>query len=302
MGIPSGIFGGFSALLIAYLGGCVTVSTMDLDKHFDASLDIIEEGPKDGAVKAVVVLLHGLNLKPTRMDDWAIELSRNGCHVVRFALYGHDGEEEHMRRVAKEIWQEQFKDALDLAHNRARKFDAPLFFVGFSLGALIGLEWLSSLPKGSDEGFEKMALIAPAISVPWYSRASINAMSIFGEGMMLPSRSPKSYRANKGTSIRAYRALFQLKDSLESKGYQNANVDTLVLIDKNDELIDSRSIRLKIQQYRLSKWRLHTVDNRFAHKNYGFRHLMVDEESMGKELWSSLLNLVLEHFSLIKRA
>lgn len=80
--------------------------------------------------------------------------------------------------------------------------------------------------------------------------------------------------------------------------FKNTNIPTLLMIDKYDELVPSSNIKKIITQYRLSKWVLDIVDNRFAHDNYGFRHLMVDEESVGKHLWDELGKKVLSHFAL----
>lgn len=281
-----------------YLSGCITVSAMKKKDQDSVQTKMWQEEPKGQPVKAVVLLLHGLNLKPQKMDDWSKALAVHGAEVMRFALYGHTGDHEHMRAVTAEVWRQQFKEAVRAAQSRAKELKVPVYFIGFSLGALVGLEWLAN--DGEKEaGITKMVLIAPALTVPWYSRAAIKMLSIFGRGLMLPSRSPEAYRANKGTSIAAYQALFELKHSLELKKYKNANISTLVLIDREDELVDSRGIRKIINDFRLGAWTLEIVDNRFAYDNYGFRHLMVDEEAIGKGLWADLSHMVLKHLGLV---
>src|SRR5579871_6808027 len=261
--------------------GCVTVGTMKRSKEKMIDMKIYHEEPK-GQAKAVVILLHGLNLVPSKMDDWAHILADHGAHVLRWPLYGHTGDPEHMRSVTAEDWRKQFKDIALLGEAKAKELSVPLYFFGFSLGALVALAWLA---HEEHPAVEKMVLIAPAISVPWYSRALINALAVFGHGLILPSRSPAQYRANPGTSVAAYLALFALKDSLEASKYKNANVKTLILIDRHDELVNSQEIRDIIARFNLGQWNLEIVDNRFAYDNYGFRHLMVDQEAMGKELF-----------------
>jgi alpha-beta hydrolase superfamily lysophospholipase len=286
----------FCILLPIYPLACSTVSFMTKDNNI-IETKIWHEEPKQGRVKAVVLLLHGLNLKPDRMNDWSTMLSSHGAQVIRFALYGHTGDIAHMRRVKAAVWRSQFEEVVKIAKSRAEEDGVPLYFIGFSLGALIGLEWLSR-DDTQPPSFEKMVLIAPALSVPWYSRTAIKMLSVFGQGFFLPSRSPENYRANKGTSIAAYEALFSLKASLEERAYNNANVSTLVLIDRQDELIDSRAIRAAIAKFHLSNWTLEIVDNRFAYDNYGFRHLMVDEAAIGKDLWAKVRVMVLKHLEL----
>jgi pimeloyl-ACP methyl ester carboxylesterase len=264
------------------------------DKIVSEETKIWHEEPQHGPVKAVVILAHGLNLRPQKMDGWSKILSSHGAQIIRFALYGHTGDLAHMQSVTPDVWRAQFDEVVNIAKIRAEEDGVPIYFIGFSLGALVGLEWLSRQPPDGD-GFKKMVLIAPALSVPWYSRFAIKMLSAFGTGFMLPSRSPEDYRANKGTSVAAYQALFQLKEALEQNNYQNANVDTLVIIDRDDELVDSGDIRSTITQHQLSNWTLEMVDNRFAYTTYGFRHLLVDENAMGKELWGDLSRMVLRH-------
>jgi hypothetical protein len=134
--------------------------------------------------------------------------------------------------------------------------------------------------------------------VPRYTRTAIDLLSVFGPGFLLPSRSPRLYRANRGTSIGAYRALLALKDALEATSYRNANRPTLVLVDPRDEVVSSRTLARLIRQHRLDRWTLAPVDNHVARSRFGFRHLMVDEEAMGPELWASQATLVGRHLNL----
>lgn len=279
----------FIVILAGWHSSCITVSTM---KDFPKKIFWSDE--PEGPIKAVVILLHGLNLKPQKMDDWSKALTSHGAYTIRTALYGHSGSYEEMRDVTADKWRSQFKEVMEKALSIAKEHHVPISLVGFSLGALVGLEWLSA----KDVPLHKMVLIAPALSTPWYSETAIKILSMFGRGFMLPSRSPKDYRANKGTSIAAYQALFELKHSLEKNGYKNINIDTLVLIDRADELVSSQDIQKIITTNRLSRWTLEMVDNQFAHLRFGFRHLMVDEEAMGKKLWSKVVGLVIGHLGL----
>jgi len=283
-----------------YLLGCATVGPMnsshDPTDHRFVNNSIYIDEPTD-APKAVVLMLHGLNLKPARMDGWAQLLSAHGAKVMRFALHGHAGVQKHMAEVKAEHWHEQFSKAIQEAHDQAQKLQVPLYFVGFSLGALVALEWLATQPE-TKLYINKMLLIAPAIATPWYSRAAAALLSVFSKSVSLPSRSPKQYRANAGTTVAAYKALFRLKKSLEEACFKNANLPTLVLIDRHDELVPSARIKNIIANHSLGRWELSIVDNRFAQENYGFRHLMVDQESVGPNLWAELSQRVIKYLNL----
>lgn len=269
------------------LNGCITVANMKKN-------EVRVLNPQEESIKAVVIVAHGLNLKPERMSDWSLALAKNGAQVFKLSLHGHDNKED-MSKVTPFIWRSQFDETYKKAHDSAKKYEVPIYFLGFSLGALLALEWLSN---NNEANISAMALIAPAISTPWYARGSIKLLSILGDSFKLPSRSPKPYRANKGTTIAAYKALFSLKESLENNCYKNSNINTLVLVDPHDELVNSGDIRKTMIKFKLTKWRLTHVDNSFAYKNYGFRHLMVDKNSVGQKQWSSMVDMVLKQFSL----
>lgn len=243
-------------------------------------------------IKAVCLILHGLNLKPAKMDDWVSFLNEHGCLGIRMELSGHDGNKDSMKKVTHEKWRDDFNRHVNIAKQEAIKLNVPLYFLGFSLGALMGVDFQSSHML-----FKKMVLIAPAIATPWYAKA-FRLFHIFGQGIMLPSRSPKNYQANFGTSIAAYEALFYIKNSLEEKGFSMANIDTLVIMDKHDELVPLKKVRKIIDKNRLNKWQLIIVNNQFAYNNFGFRHLLVDEGSVGLKLWQDITKKVLEHFEL----
>lgn len=243
-------------------------------------------------IKAVCLILHGLNLKPAKMDNWVSVLKEHGCLSIRMELSGHDGNKDSMKKVTHEKWRDDFNIHALKAQKEADRLNVPLYFLGFSLGALMGVDFQSSHPL-----FKKMVLIAPAIATPWYAKA-FRLFHIFGQGMLLPSRSPKNYQANFGTSLAAYEALFYIKNSLENKNFSMTNIDTLVIMDKHDELVPLKKVRKIIEKNRLSKWQLIIVNNQFAHDNFGFRHLLVDEDAVGLKLWQDITKRVLKHFEL----
>lgn len=287
------------AITCSYIVSCTTVGLMKTDKdtRFSGNSIWIDE-PLGQKVEAIVILLHGLNLKPAKMDGWAHLLRHRGALVMRFALFGHSGQKGQMGEVHEDIWRQQFQEAVEKAQAKAQELKVPIYFVGFSLGALVALEWLATKDPLPEPSISKMVLIAPAIATPWYSRAAVSMISWFGRSFTMPSRSPKDYRANPGTSVAAYQALFAIKNSLKELRFRNNNIPALLLIDKYDELVPSESVKKIITEYRLSKWILDIVDNRFAHDNYGFRHLMVDEKAVGKPLWEELGKKVISHLGL----
>ncbi|HXW60630.1 MAG TPA: alpha/beta hydrolase, partial [Myxococcota bacterium] len=202
-----------------------------------------------------------------------------------------------MRDVSAEIWRKQFDQAAKEANRLAKKDGLPLYFMGFSLGALVGLEWLAQSDNDGPK-IERMVLVAPALATPWYSKTVLLMFTIFGKGFSLPSRSPKEYRANNGSSLAAYKALFDLINSLKSHNYKNANIPSLVVMDKHDELVPYKAIKQIISERHLGQWKLDIVDNKVAEQNYGFRHLLVDRQSVGQTLFLDIIAKVKQHLRL----
>lgn len=277
-------------LITLLLFGCYNKKFLQVEKKMNKYEWLIDNQQP----KAIVVLAHGLNIKPDKMDDWA-KIFTNAS-ILRIGLSGHYEELENMQDIQALKWQEDFMQAMKLALEKSKFHNVPLYFLGFSLGGLLGIDWQEN--NISEHNFQKMVLIAPALRIPWYSSSLIKFVSFFSSKALITSRTPKDYRANNKISLSAYKALYEIKNNLDKKGIMRSNVPTLVIMDKNDELIPVKEIKSLFNEYRLNNWRLEIVNNKFAYDNYGFRHLLVDENSVGKELWSILTAKVLEHFSL----
>lgn len=259
-------------------------------------MDMLVKFPEQ-KVKAVAVIAHGLNFKPEKMDDWTQVLADHGAIAMRFSLAGHNGDILHMKEVDGQIWRTQFDQGLNQARAVAHQHQVPLVFIGYSLGGLLGVDWVLRQKMG-ERVFDKMFLLAPAIATPWYSQIAKKILATLTPDLILPTPSPKQIRAQEGSSVSAYQALFSIKESVEKSDYKNVNIPTMVILDKHDELIPFDEIKNIIKTHHLSLWNLQEVDNDFAKMNFGYRHLIADKESMGPELWPVISNKALEHFEL----
>lgn len=259
--------------------------------------DMVVTRPPNRRIKTVAVIVHGLNLNPERMDDWTKFLSNKGALVLRLALHGHRGNIDEMRNVQVETWRHQIDKALNLARTLGQKHRIPVVYLGYSLGGLLGVDWLAR-QKNDGWVFHKMVLLAPAIATPWYSQLAEKMLARLDGSWVFPTPNIPEFRANWGSSINAYRALFTLKAFVEAQGYHNANVDTLVMLDRNDELIPFRDIKDIISKHQLSKWKLEAINNDFAKQNHGFRHLIANQNSVGPGVWQELSQKIAAHLNL----
>ena len=157
------------------------------------------------------VLLHGLNNPPELMEPIAKELAVRGISTSVGKLTGHweaDARLMSLRKATAELW---LSDAQTFFEEAQRAHpDKNLIFVGFSLGALLGLR----LAQVKRVDFHRLILLAPPIALhPWSYFPKYVPLLNF----ILPSAMPRTSRANRGTPVAAYRSLFKLIAQTQSR-------------------------------------------------------------------------------------
>lgn len=230
----------------------------------------------------VVLLVHGLNQKPSSWMELIHHLNLNGLHVYRLALQGHRGLPlADMRKVDAAIWETEL---LDGCREIASRFPAcPVYLIAFSLGGLVSM--IVQLKTGR-RLFARQVLLAPALAIRPYTRFARLLCRIFP---YLPSRSPRGYVANReGTTAEAYRALFQLEKEFRMfTDFSILNIPTLVMMRQDDELISYKATLRFLENRKLSEWRMIPLLDEAAllKCSCAYRHLIVDSRSAGKEVW-----------------
>jgi esterase/lipase len=248
-------------------------------------------------VKGIVVIVHGLNVKPSRMGTPAQPgtlvpfFIDAGYHVVRVTLRGHCGPIENMQRVSLSDW---FNDAYlhyGKAFLEAQRLGLPIYFCGFSLGTVI-FEQLMNEETAVPVVFKKAILLAPGIVVKAGVRSILLLDATLKDTSIINSLSPARYRANRGASLSAYKALFEVEDKLVKSGFRNNNIDTLVIIDPKDELINLKGIQKEINTYSLSRWRIFELRKRSLRLRPEYHHLIIDRAMVSGEVWNNMLKTI----------
>ena len=103
--------------------------------------------------KGVALVIHGLNLKPDKMDSIITLLTQFDIDVLKMSLSGHGknytpkihtgtgrARMETFKRVSFRLWREETYKAYDIAEKMSREKSVPLFLVGYSLGGLMGVD------------------------------------------------------------------------------------------------------------------------------------------------------------------
>jgi alpha-beta hydrolase superfamily lysophospholipase len=254
-------------------------------------------------LKGVGMAIHGLNLNPARMEPLIIDLNRMGIDVLNVSLSGHGANysaagampvpEQRLgsfRSVTYALWQDEVYRAYRSVRKRANQRKVPVFFVGYSLGGVLGCNLLGSRP---DVSFDRMVLFAPALNVSIESYL-LKAMAPF-PNVVIDSLSPEHYRANDGTPLAAYKALFEAISHFEQQIGPRLNVPTLLFIDPKDEFISFAKLREVIAQNRLDQWTIHPVDKDDDVDQRTARHLIIDESSTGASMWGQIRSVISRH-------
>lgn len=247
----------------------------------------------------VALLVHGLNVNPLRMDPLAHELNSWGAATLRCTLSGHanslpagEARLASLRQVTYELWREEAEAAYRVAAQQAERRSVPLVLVAFSLGALIGC---TAVLHSANMQFAKLVLYAPALRIRRRSRI-LELLSHWPQ-LVVPSLSPAAYRANAGTPIAAYNALFAAQRDFERQAGPRLNVPTLVFADPRDEMVSYRGLHQLIAEHGLTQWQLQPVQ-KSADANTSYHHLLIDRESVGHAAWRQMMAQMRSHLGL----
>lgn len=257
-----------------------------------------------GKLKGVALVIHGLNLRPDRMQPIISKLTASGIDVLGLSLRGHgenythsNGNAEDQARLeafkntSYKLWMNEAYLAYLQLKERGEKKGVPMFLTAFSLGGLIGLDLLASNP---DVRFDKSVLFAPAIRL----HATIYLERVLSpfQRLVIPSMAPKTYLANKkGTPIAAYNALFEGLDRFNKDADQKLNIPTLVFIDAQDEFIPLGKLKKLVGEKKWDQWQFYIVVKDKSAQNETFHHHIIDATSTGNVVWQDMMKAAVNH-------
>ncbi|HEX2534849.1 MAG TPA: alpha/beta fold hydrolase [Chitinophagaceae bacterium] len=230
---------------------------------------------------AVTLVVHGLNLKPSAMLPLVHWLSCRGSEVYLVHLSGHGEGSREMKEVTPGLWAGEMQEGYDRARRAAAESGVPLYFLGYSLGALLGQSMIAGQQEGA--AFDKQVLVAPAIGIRRHAYA-LRLLFPLGGKRTLPSFTPVGYRANPSLPLSVYRILFDEERKVLRSGFGPLRIPTLVVMDPRDELVSYRRWQ-QIAYNHLSSCRLLSLDPNLEGRNHRYHHLVIDERTMGKANW-----------------
>lgn len=256
-------------------------------------------------LEGVALVIHGLNCRPDKMEAIITKLNAGGIDCLNLSLRGHgdnfspilNTETDAARMTAFKsvsypLWKTEAYTAYQFAKKKSDLYDKPMFFIGFSMGGLLGLDLMASNPNVR---FDKMVLFAPAITM-LQRNYLIKIFSPF-PSLVIPSAGHMSYLANDGTPMAAYNALFEMHAHFESNlDSKKINIPTIVFIDEKDELISYANLHEMVQHQNLDQWKIHPVKKDKTATEVDMHHLIIDAASVGNRMWQEIVDVTITHF------
>ena len=253
--------------------------------------------------KGVALVIHGLNLNPDKMGSIITLLTHSGIDVLEVTLSGHGknyrqkrnideikARMETFKTVSYKLWISETYLAYDIAEKMSRKKHIPLFLIGYSIGGLLGVDLFAS---NSNAYFDRMVLLAPALCLNIMNFA-IKFLLPFPK-LVIPSLSLPSYRANFGSPVAAYHALFDVIEHFHHNMTSKLNIPTLVIIDPRDKLVSYGRLTQIIKRKGFDQWKLHLLKKSENDAKKKPHHLIIDESTVGNNSWDSMKRLIIRH-------
>ncbi len=244
-------------------------------------------------LNGAVLVAHGLNNKAKVMDALISVLVDQGFHCLRISLHE---EATGSSSVSPERIGEDWIDTMTNAYAELveRYPGSPIYNLSYSLGALVSIRFLD-INHGAE--FESMVLIAPPAALTWTASLVRFLTPLARFGIALPSAAPVEVRARRGTPLMEYAAMLQMLNQIQSLAEQEKldQIQTLVVLDKNDELVSYEGVMDWLDQNNLTHWSPKQLVDR-APESRTYAHLMVIEKALGRPAWETLTRDILAQF------
>jgi pimeloyl-ACP methyl ester carboxylesterase len=197
---------------------------------------------------------------------------------------------ESLREATYDLWSRETCAAYRVMAVKGARLGVPTFLVGFSLGALLGVDLWASNPEVR---FDRSVLFAPALDL----RAPCRLIRIMYPlpRLILPSFGRKEYLANAGVPVVAYRTLLETIHHFREHVGPRINLPTLIFIDRRDEFVPYGGVKGIIAENRLRQWKVVFV-KKDTDAEVNLKHMIIDEVALGRRVWRKMMSVGIKHF------
>ena len=229
------------------------------------------------------IITHGLNLRPSAMIPLAERLGWPLDDCTFISLPGHR-EGESWQDVTAARWLDSFGEQ----YQAAAQTGSPIIYLGYSLGGLLMTYLLAEerIPAPN-----KQILLAPALAFKPWTQLPVYFPGQHFNQWLVPSFAPKQYKFNRGVTIGAYKAMFEISRRLERMDTTPYNIPTLVLCDQRDEMVSAPGLKAFVERKNLSQWQLRIFPSRRLER-WGKKHMLVAREYQPDVYWQQIKDQV----------
>lgn len=204
-----------------------------------AGIELSKDKNRQGPI---VLIAHGLNLKPSKMESLKQIVEKSGLSYALITLKGHRSvDDQTWKSVTAKDWQDQMKSIANWL-NRCQ-----LKWIGLSqsTGSVL-LFWMEQQKLTSDALAHFS--FAPAIFTRYSLYPLYLAAKLF-PSLAISSRNHQDYRVHDETTLTAYSALYVTAQSLETENVSSFKNRVLVFMSENDELVDFKKTKKWVEDH-----------------------------------------------------
>lgn len=237
-----------------------------------------------GRPKGVFVVTHGLNSRPTKMEDLAEALANAGYEVLRPSFTGHCREPEELQNVKAESWEKDAREFHAIAKKKADQLGVPLYLAAYSFSGLLFHSLRKELP------FRKRVYLAPALETRfWYP------LAIFLIGYIpkfaFRTQIPDGYYAQEYSGLQSVLAMNHFLLAWQNNKAEPDDGPVLLFADPGDELVSAAGLK---EMSRERGWQFNDVSNEGCELPKCYHHQIIDSPSVGKGQWAEMVKAALE--------
>lgn len=246
------------------------------------------QGSTASPQRGVVLVAHGLNLRPSAMDYLCTTLNTRGFDTYRISLTGHHTPHEGTFPASQ--WAQDFAEGYRAIHASNPKM--PIYIVAFSAGALLATHFIDSNPNLNPSP-RRMVFLAPALSLRFLPRSAY-ILKWFGPlNLRIPNRAPSDYRRFRLTPLFWYENLIDVYEETRTLAQSEKlrPIPTLLLMSREDEIISFSGLESWIEDNQLDTWKLKELQPRPIGSGL-YEHLVIDERSLGIDQWREMVRTI----------
>lgn len=240
--------------------------------------------PKSKKPKAVVIVAHGMNFKPSRMKFVNSILLNQNLLVLQMSFTGHSGQLEETKYISRKEWLNDAEEVYCLASKEATKRNSPLYLATFSFSSVLFSDFFTSQSHMFNQ-VSKIVQFAPGFTPHFFTR--IVEWLRFLPNIMIPSMNLPEFRAQNSFPLDGMNSFFESLRKVEKvKNKLSSLAPSIVFIHPNDELIDENRLSDFFKESGLdSKWKTITLGPLTDAASKGFAHMVVEPQMVGPNNW-----------------